>query len=52
MLTLVQLADGKYRLTLDYSQDGSAIHAEWIFAVTESDAEPAEHGYKLVIRFE
>ena len=44
MLQMVQLQDGCYRVTLDYSVDGIAIHKEWTFAVIESDAEPLENG--------
>jgi len=44
MLQIVQLQDGCYRVTVDYSVDGITIHREWTFAVAESDAEPLEGG--------
>lgn len=49
MLQIVQLQDGCYRVTLDYSVDGFSIHREWTFKVTESDALPALDGELIVL---
>lgn len=51
MLEIVQLQDGCYRVTVDYSGDGYSVHREWIFAVTDSDAEPLENGENIRIAF-
>ncbi len=47
MLQIVQLQDGNFKVVIDYHTDGHAIHLEWIFAETESDAEPLEGGLKI-----
>lgn len=52
MFTLVQLMDGCYRVTVDFVRDGIAVHYEWIFAVTTSDAEPDPAGERIVVKFE
>lgn len=49
MLQIIQLADGNYRVIVDYSVDGLTIHKEWVFAVTESDAEPS--GERITLEF-
>ena len=49
MLQMVQLQDGCYRVTVDYTRDGVTIHKEWIFAVTESDAEPLDGGEQIIL---
>lgn len=49
MLQMVQLQDGCYRVTLDYSVDGFSIHREWVFKETESDALPAEDGELIIL---
>lgn len=50
MLTLVQLADGCYKLVIEYSGEGYSFHREYTFTPAESDAEPAEGGEKIVLR--
>ena len=40
MLQIVQLQDGCYKVVIDYSVDGFAMHTEYIFQLAESDAEP------------
>lgn len=52
MLQLVQLTDGCYKVTVDYSRDGFAMHREYIFKVATSDAEPCENGEVIRLRFE
>lgn len=52
MLQLVQLTDGCYKVTIDYSQDGFAMHREYTFKVATSDAEPCENGEVIRLRFE
>lgn len=47
MVELSQLADGNYKLVIDYSRDGFAIHLEYIFQEAESDAEPMPNGKKF-----
>ena len=44
MLTLVQLADGCYKLVIEFSTDGFRLHREFIFAETEFNAEPLDGG--------
>lgn len=52
MLQIVQLQDGCYKVTVDYSVNGSfVIHREWIFAETESDAKPLENGERIILEF-
>ena len=51
MLQIIQLQDGCYHVTVDYSVDGFTIHREWIFAVTESDAEPMVDGEQIVLEW-
>jgi hypothetical protein len=38
MLTLVQLADGTFKLTIDYDDGSVKIHHEWSF----QECEPSE----------
>ena len=52
MLELVQLTDGCYKVTIDYSCDGFAMHREYTFRATESNAEPCENGEVIRLRFE
>ena len=52
MLEMVQLEDGCYRVTVDYSREGFAIHKEWIFKETESEAKPVEGGELIRLKFE
>ncbi len=51
MLQMVQLQDGRYKLTIDYNSDSFAIHREWIFELAESDAEPLENGERIILEF-
>lgn len=52
MLTIVQLKDGCYRVTVEYTTpDGHQFRREWTFAVTTSDAEADEDGDFIVIKF-
>lgn len=52
MLRIAQLTDGCYKVTLEYTVDGSfKIIREWIFAVTDSDADEDENGELIVIEF-
>ena len=52
MLQIVQLTDGCYKVTIDYSCDGFAMHREYIFKAATSDAEPCENGEVIRLRFE
>ena len=50
MLTLVRLADGNYRLTVDYHGENASFYREWTFAAVEkSDSEPTELILRIVI---
>ena len=51
MLQMVQLQDGCYRVTVDYEGQDFSLHKEWIFAVTESDADPMENGERITLEF-
>ena len=51
MLQIVQLQDGCYKVTVDYSVDGFAMHVEYIFKPCESDASVNPDGEKIVIKF-
>lgn len=51
MLTMVQLEDGCYKVTVDYSCDGFSMHREWIFRETESDAQPMADGELIRLAF-
>lgn len=52
MFRLVQLEDGNYHLTVDYTTDnGIAVHLEWIFCETESDAKPLDDGICIKLEF-
>lgn len=44
MVTLVQLTDGCYKLTIDVILEGLKIHREYTFAKTETQAEPLKDG--------
>lgn len=44
MLTIVQLTDGCYRVTVDYSVDGFTMHREYVFTLATSSAEPDPSG--------
>lgn len=52
MLELVQLTDGCYKVTIDYSCDGFAMHREYTFKTATSDAEPCDNGEVIRLRFE
>ena len=48
MLELVQLADGKLRLVINYEDESIKIHEEWYFDKTEqSDAEEVKKIFTL-----
>ena len=47
MITIVQLADGCYKVTIDFSVGGFSVHKEYTFALTESNAEPKADGEKM-----
>lgn len=50
MCTLVQLEDGKFRLIIDYKDDGFSVHYEWTFEECErSEAEAAKTVFELQI---
>ena len=50
MLTIVQLRDGCYKVTIDYTfGDSVRIYREYIFRLAESDAEPDEDGERIII---
>ncbi len=51
MLQIMQLEDGCFKVIVDYATHGFRIHREWIFAVTESDAEPSEDGELIILHF-
>ena len=52
MFQLVQLEDGCYHLTVDYrSENGIAIHLEWVFREAESDANPLNGGICISLEF-
>ena len=51
MLTIVQLSDGCYRVTVDYQAENVHILKVWTFAVAESDAEPAAEGETIRLEF-
>ena len=52
MLQIVQLQDGCYKVTVDYSNDeGFAIHREWIFTETDSNAQPMKGGERIELEF-
>lgn len=51
MLTIVQLMDGCYKVTIDYSYDGFAMHKEYIFAEAESTADPDPSGECIRLSF-
>ena len=51
MLTLVQLEDGCYLLTLDVRIGGVMLHRRWVFALAESDAKPIEGGETIRLQF-
>ena len=51
MLRMIQLEDGCYHVTVDYSCEGFCIHREWIFTETESDAKPLEGGDMIQLAF-
>lgn len=48
MLTIVQLEDGCYKVTVDISIPGCTMHREWVFRTAESDALPLDGGERLV----
>ena len=52
MLQLVQLTDGCYKVTIDYSRGGFAMHREYTFKAATSDAEPCDNGEVIRLRFE
>ena len=52
MLELVQLTDGCYKVTIDYSCDGFAMHREYTFKAATSDSEPCDNGEVIRLRFE
>lgn len=50
MFQLVQLADGKFRLTVDYDDGFVKIHQEWYFDLSErSDAEEAKKIFVMTV---
>ena len=51
MLQIVQLQDGNYRVIIDYSENGFAIHKEYIFTPCESSASVDPEGEKIVLAF-
>ena len=51
MLTIVQLQDGCYKVTIDYSVGGLTVHQEWTFRPAESNAEPNPNGERVVIKW-
>lgn len=52
MLTIVQLEDGCYRVTVDFQpNEHTHVLKFWTFAVTESNAEPMADGDKIQLEF-
>lgn len=52
MLQIIQLEDGCYRVTVDYTApNGFTIHKVWTFSVTNSDAKPLESGEVIILEF-
>lgn len=51
MLTIVQLADGCYKVTVEFKTDNVHIVRNWIFAETESNAEPVNGGEVIRLEF-
>ena len=51
MLQIVQLQDGCYKVSIDYSADDFAIHKEYTFKPCESNADPMDNGEKIRLEF-
>ncbi len=52
MLKIVQLTDGCYKVTIEYSApDGLRYFREWTFVEAESDADEDESGERIIIDF-
>ena len=51
MLTVMQLQDGCYKVCIDFSVDGFAMHKEYVFALAESSADPDPSGECIRLPF-
>lgn len=51
MFRMVQLEDGCYFVTVDYSCAGVSLHREWTFRRAESNAKPLDGGEYIQLEF-